>query len=89
MKTRIVSAAVLVPVLLLLILVLDKIYAAVVMGILLAIGAYELLYRTRLVMRPRLVIYAAAMAFAIAIWKQSTRFSSCWLWCSSCCCLQK
>jgi len=68
MKTRIVSAAVLVPVLLLLILVLDKIYASVVMGLLLAIGAYELLYRTRLVMRPRLVIYAALMAFAVAIW---------------------
>lgn len=68
MKTRILSAAVLVPILLLLILVLDKIYAAVVMGLLLAIGTYELLYRTRLVMRPRLVIYASAMAFAVAMW---------------------
>ena len=68
MKTRIVAAAVLVPVLLLLILVLDKIIASVVMGLLLAIGSYELLYRTRLVTKPKLVIYCALMAFAIAIW---------------------
>ena len=68
MKTRIIAAAVLVPVLLLLVLVVDKVIAAVVMGLILAIAAYELLYRTRLVMRPRLVIYAAVMAFAVAIW---------------------
>ena len=68
MKKRILSAAVLVPILLLLILVLDKIYASVAMGLLLSIGAYELLYRTRLVMRPRLVIYSVIMAFAVAMW---------------------
>ena len=68
MKTRILAAAVLVPILLLLILVLDKVIAAVVMGILLAIGSYELLYRTKLVMRPRLVIYSSVMAFAVAMW---------------------
>ncbi|MBO7251197.1 MAG: phosphatidate cytidylyltransferase [Oscillospiraceae bacterium] len=68
MKTRIIAAAVLVPVLLLLILVLDKIYAAVAMGLFLAIASYELLYRTRLVMRPRLVIYSSAMAFAVTLW---------------------
>ena len=68
MKTRIVAAAVLVPVLLLLILVLDKIIAAVVLGLLLALASYELLYRTRLVMRPKLVIYSSAMAFAVAMW---------------------
>lgn len=68
MKTRIVAAAVLVPVLLLLILVLDKSIAAVVMGLMLAVGSYELLYRTKLVTRPRLVIYSSIMAFAMAIW---------------------
>lgn len=68
MKTRIVAAAVLVPVLLLLILVLDKIIASVVMGLLLAIGSYELLYRTRLIKRPKLVIYSSVMAFAVAMW---------------------
>ena len=68
MKTRIIAAAVLVPVLLLMVLVVDKVIAAVVMGLILAIAAYELLYRTRLVMRPRLVIYSVVMAFAISLW---------------------
>ena len=68
MKKRIISAAVLVPVLLLLILVLDKVYACVIMSLLLAVGSYEMLYRTRLVMRPRLVVYATAMAFAVGMW---------------------
>ena len=68
MKTRILAAAFLVPALFLLVLVLPKSVAAVVMGILQAIAAYELLYRTRLVTKPKLVIYCAVMAFAIAIW---------------------
>lgn len=68
MKTRIIAAAVLVPFLFLVVLVAPKSLAAVVLGILLAIGAYELLYRTELVRRPRLVIYSCAMAFAISMW---------------------
>ena len=68
MKTRILAAAVLVPILLLLVLVAPKELAAVVMGLLLAIGSYELLYRTGLVRRTRLVIWSSIMAFAIAIW---------------------
>ena len=68
MKTRILAAAFLVPALLLIALVLPKGVAAVVMGILQAIASYELLYRTRLVTKPRLVIYCAAMSFALAIW---------------------
>jgi len=68
MKTRILAAAVLVPALFLIVLVLPKEVAALVMGILQAVASYELLYRTRLVTKPWLVIYAAVMAFAIAIW---------------------
>lgn len=68
MKTRIIAAAVLVPVLLLLVLVVDKSIAAIAMGLILAIAAYEFLYRTKLVMRPRLVIYSVVMAFAISMW---------------------
>ena len=68
MKTRIIAAAFLVPALFLLVLVLPKAFAAVVMGILQAVASYELLYRTRLVTKPRLVIYCGGMAFAIAIW---------------------
>lgn len=68
MKTRILSAAFLVPILFLVVLVLPEIVAALVMGLLLAIGAYELLYRTGLVQHPRLVLYAAVMAFAVTMW---------------------
>jgi len=68
MKTRILAAAVLVPILFLLVLVAPTILAAVVMGILLAIAAYELLYRTQLIQHARLVIYSVVMAFAVAMW---------------------
>ncbi len=68
MKTRILSAAILIPVLLLVILVAPKIVAALVFGAMLAIAAYELLYRTRLVKHPRLVLYSCAMAFSVSLW---------------------
>ncbi len=68
MRTRIVTAAILVPVLFLVVLVAPKELAAVVMGLLLAIASYELLYRTNLVRRPRLVIYSSIMAFSISLW---------------------
>lgn len=68
MKTRIIAAAVLVPVLFLLTLVLPESIAAVTLGVLLAIAAYELLYRTGLMVHPRMVIYSAVMAFAVCLW---------------------
>ena len=68
MKTRIIAAAVLVPILLILVLIAPKIIAAVIFGLLLAIGAYELLYGTGLVRQPRLVLYAAIMSFAVCMW---------------------
>lgn len=68
MKTRIISAAVLVPVLFIILLAAPEIMAALVLGMLLAIAAYELLYRTGLVKQMRLVSYCAAMAFATSMW---------------------
>ncbi len=68
MKTRIIAAAILVPILLLVALVLPKEVAAIAMGLLQAIASYELLYRTHLVTKAKLVIFSAVMAFAIAIW---------------------
>lgn len=68
MKTRIISAAVLVPILFVVVLALDEIVAALLMALMMAIGAYELLFRTRLVRRGRMVIYSCLMAFGIAIW---------------------
>lgn len=68
MKTRIVAAVVLIPVLLLILLVLDPIVAAVAFGLLLAVGAYELLYRTGLVRHIRMVAYSCIAAFGMSIW---------------------
>ena len=68
MKTRLIAGVSLIAVLLLVVLVLDKSIAAMILGLLQAIAAYELLYRTRLITNPRLVIYSAAMAFGIAVW---------------------
>ena len=68
MKTRIIAAAVLVPVLFLIVLVAPESAAAAILGILLAIASYELLYRTGLVKHPRLVAYSSVMAFALSMW---------------------
>ena len=68
MKTRVITAAVLIPVLLFVVFAAPKIVTAIVWGALLAIGAYELLFRTGLVQNTRLVIYSAVMAFAITMW---------------------
>ena len=68
MKKRVVTAAILIPVLVLVALVAPKIVAAVVWGLLLMIGVYELLYTTGLVQHPRMVLYSALMAFATSLW---------------------
>ena len=68
MKKRVVTAAILIPVLVLVALVAPKIVAAVVWGVLLMIGVYELLYTTGLVKHPRMVLYSALMALAISLW---------------------
>ena len=68
MKTRIISAAVLVPFLFVVVLALDEIVAALIMAAMMAVGAYELLFRTRLVRHPRLVIYSCIMAAFLSMW---------------------
>lgn len=70
MKQRIMTALVLIPMLLLIALAAPTIVAAVVWGLLLMIGVYELLYVTGLVRHPRMVLYSALMAFAISMWSQ-------------------
>ena len=57
-----------VPLLILLLMVAPKWLAAVLFGVMMAIAAYELLYRTRLVHHSRLVLYSAMMAFAVVLW---------------------
>jgi len=68
MKTRLISAAVLLPVLFLTIWVLPKIVAAILVGIVAAIAAYELLYCTGFVRHIRLVAYSVVAAFLMSLW---------------------
>jgi len=68
MKTRLITAGVLVPLLFVVVLWMPEIVTAVILGALVAIGAYELLFVTNLVRHPRLVIYAMVMAFLVTLW---------------------
>ena len=68
MKTRIIAAVALLPLLLIVVLVLPAVYTGVLLGLMAAIGAYELLWGTRLVKQPRLIAYTAVMAFLTALW---------------------
>ncbi len=71
MKTRIIAAAVLLPLLLIVVLALPKVFTAIVFGAAGALAAYELLYATGLVKHPRLIAYAAVSAFLVSIWSYS------------------
>lgn len=68
MKTRVIAAAVLLPLLLIIVLALPKLITAVLFGVLCAIGAWELLSGTGLVKHPRLQIYAMVSGFLVGIW---------------------
>ena len=68
MKTRILAALVLVPVLLVVLLIAPVWVAAAVVGLMCGIASYELLCRTGLVKSWRLNVYSAVMAFCLAAW---------------------
>lgn len=68
MKTRIIAAGVLLPILLAIVLAAPKIFTAILFGAMAAIAAYELLSGTGLVKHLRLNIYAAVSAFWTVLW---------------------
>lgn len=68
MKTRIIAGAVVVVVLLALLLWAPDLAVAIAVGIMAAIGSYELLYRTGLQKNIRLNVYSAVMAFVVTLW---------------------
>ena len=68
MKMRVITAALGIPVLLLVLLAAPKEVVGLIWGALMAIGAYELLFCTGLVKEKRLVIYSCVMAFAVTLW---------------------
>ena len=67
MKTRILSAAVMVPGLIVFLVWLPKICTAFLFGLVCAIGAFELLKGTGLVKQLRLVLYSALSAFGVSL----------------------
>lgn len=68
MKTRIISAAILLPVCFLIIWVLPKAACTIAVGILCALMVYELLKCTGLVPHTRLLIYTMLAAFLVPLW---------------------
>ncbi len=68
MKTRVIAATALLPLLLLAVLFAPKVITAVLFGLMASIGAYELLYATGFVKQKRLIFYSAFMAFGVAMW---------------------
>lgn len=68
MKTRVIAAVALLPLLLLVVLAAPKIMTAILFGVMAAIGAYELLWGTGLVKSIRPLVYCAAAAFLVALW---------------------
>lgn len=68
MKVRLIVAAALLPLLLVVLLVLPKICTVVLIGAMCAVAAFELLKTTGLVPEVRLNIYTALMAFMVSVW---------------------
>lgn len=68
MKIRVIAAAALLPLLLVVVLVLPKIFTAILFGLMAAIGAYELLVGTGYMKGSIPVLQAALGAVVVALW---------------------
>ena len=68
MKTRVITAVLLLPLLLLVVLAAPKIFTAILFATMAAIAAYELMSGTGIVKHLRLCIYAALSAFWVVLW---------------------
>ncbi len=68
MKTRVIAAAALLPLLLLIVLVAPKVFTAILFGAMAAIAVYELLNGAGLVKNLRLCIYTMVCAFWCVLW---------------------
>lgn len=68
MKTRTLAAAALLPVLLLVVLLAPTWVTAICVGVMAAIGAYELLRGTKLVKHPRWIAYSMVLAALVPVW---------------------
>lgn len=68
MKIRAIVAGCTLPFVIIIPLLLPKIVTAIIMGLLCAIGAYELINSTKLVKNNRMLWYSMAAAFLVTLW---------------------
>lgn len=68
MKTRVIVAAILLPLLLIIVLALPKVCTAILFGVMAAVAAYELLHNAGYVKHPRLIAYSMVVAFLVSLW---------------------
>ena len=68
MKTRVITAVVLLPLLLIVVLFAPKICTGILFALMTAIAAYELLVGTGIVKNIRLCLYSSAMGFWAVLW---------------------
>lgn len=68
MKIRMIAAFSLLPLLLIVLLALPGLWTMVLVGLMAAVAAYELLWGTGLVKHPRMVVYTAVMGFLTSLW---------------------
>lgn len=68
MKVRAIVAGCTLPFVFIIALLLPKIVTAIIMGLLCAIGAYELINSTKLVKNNRMLWYSMAAAFLVTLW---------------------
>ncbi len=68
MKTRIIAAAVLIPLLLVVLFALPLIFTALLLSAICAVGSWELLWRTGFIKNLRLIAYSVLMAALVPVW---------------------
>lgn len=68
MKIRTIASFALLPFVIVIALFAPKIVTALCLGVMSSIAAYEMLYNTKLMRHPRMLIYTMSVAFLIAIW---------------------
>ena len=68
MKTRVIAAAVLLPLLLIILIALPPVFTGILLALMCAVAAFELLWGAKLVKHPRLVAYTIIAAATTGMW---------------------
>ena len=68
MVTRVIVAAIFIPIILAVVLLLPPVALSISFAVLSAIGVYELIWSTGLLKHPRLVVYAVVFAALVPVW---------------------